>query len=170
MQDRVKRSSKQFNVQSDRTHEEVDVSKPLTGHIRGKGLRKSHSLHDAVLDSHNESLLLIRACTNTDRGKELPDVDIFTSVDRSGKYGREGRLKGIEEFVVDSDPVLISIALPHYSTYLPLLPLVLFGTSSLLDKLSPAENHGQHTDADSSSCNNIDIDIKNKTQNTSDNI
>lgn len=166
----IKLSSKQFDIQSNRAHEEVNVPKSLAGHIWGKCLRKSHGLHNPVLDSHNQSLLLIRTCANADCGQELPDVDIFTSVNRTRENGRKTWFKGIKEFVVNGNPVVISIALKNQSLNLPLLPLMLFGTSRLLDKLSPAENHGQHADPDSCSGNNVDIDIENETQNTSYNI
>jgi hypothetical protein len=94
----------------------------LARHVGRKCLRKTHGLHDAILDSHNKSLLLIRACTNTDSGQELPDVDIFAGVDRTGEYGRKTRLKGVEEFVIDNDPAIISTVLSMLKHKLTIAP------------------------------------------------
>jgi len=76
----------------------------LTGHGWRKRLGKSYGLHDTVLDSHDKTLLLLRACTNADRSKKLPDIDIFTSVDCTRENGSEGRFKNIKEVVICSDP------------------------------------------------------------------
>jgi hypothetical protein len=45
-------------------------------------------------------LLLLRASTNTNGGKELPDINIFTSVDSTGEDIWQGTLENIEEAVV----------------------------------------------------------------------
>jgi len=48
--------------------------------------------------------LLLRAGTNTNSGQELPDVDIFASVDGAGEDILECRLEGIEKPVIGVNP------------------------------------------------------------------
>ena len=98
-------SCKQFDIQSYGTHEEVDVCQSLARHCGRKGFRKSNSFHDTVLDCHDESLLLLGACTNTDCSEELPDVNIFAGIDCTGEDSWKGGFKNIEESIVSGDPV-----------------------------------------------------------------
>ena len=96
---------KQVDIQSDRAHEKVDVAQTLACHGWGEGLGESDSLHDTILDCHDQSLLLLGTSTNSDRSKELPNVYIFASVDSAREDRREGGLERIEEVVVSTDPM-----------------------------------------------------------------
>jgi hypothetical protein len=49
--------------------------------------------------------LLLRARTNTNGCKELPDIDVFASVDRTWEDVGEGRLENIEKSVVGGNPI-----------------------------------------------------------------
>lgn len=72
-------SAKQFDVKTDGTHKQIDISQSLRGHLRWERLALCHSLHNSVpvllvslapniltplhsLDSYDETLLLIRTC------------------------------------------------------------------------------------------------------------
>ncbi len=77
----------------------------MARHRWGKSLRKSNCLHDTILDRHDQTLLLLRASTNTDSSEELPDVDILASIDRAREDVREGGLERVEEAIVGVDPV-----------------------------------------------------------------
>ena len=76
----------------------------MAGHSWGKRLCKRNSLHNTILDSHDKPLLLLGASAYSDRGQELPDVDIFTSIDSAGEDGGEGGLQDVEERIISVDP------------------------------------------------------------------
>lgn len=85
-------------------HEKVDVCKALARHRRWQCLSKSDCFHDAVLNSHDESLLLVGTRSNTNRGEELPYVHIFTGIDSTREDMRKSGLKCIKELVIRRDP------------------------------------------------------------------
>lgn len=70
-------------------------------------------LHNTVLDSHDESLLLFGTGTNTDCSKELPDVNILSGIDSTREDVGESRFEGIEESIVNANPVQESVNNPR---------------------------------------------------------
>lgn len=81
-------SSKQLNIETDGAHEKIDVGQTLAGHCWWQCLCKAHSLHDTVLDGHDEALLLIWTGSNADRSKELPDIHVLAGVDSTWENER----------------------------------------------------------------------------------
>ena len=97
---------KQLNIQTYRSHEEIDIRQPLARHRWWERLRQVDSLHDTVLDSHDKTLLLIWASTHADSGQELPHVDVLAAVDGAGEDVWKGMLDGVEELVVCLKPLV----------------------------------------------------------------
>ena len=69
--------TKELDIQTNGSHEQVDIAKALPAHILGQRLADSNSLHDALLHANDEPLLLIGASANTHGGEELPNVNII---------------------------------------------------------------------------------------------
>jgi hypothetical protein len=93
-------SAQQCDVKPDSLHEQVDVTKTLTGHLWGKCFALADGLHDSVpgkqvsvnadrsrvnslLYADDQSLLLLRACSSSNSCQELPNVHVISCVDRS---------------------------------------------------------------------------------------
>ena len=69
-------STKELDIQTDSSHEQVDIAEALPAHILWQGLADGNSLHHTLLDTDDKSLLLVGAGAYTHGGKELPDVDV----------------------------------------------------------------------------------------------
>ena len=50
-------------------------------------------------------MLLLRAGTDTNSGEELPDIDIFASIDGAREDIWESGLEGVKEAIISIDPV-----------------------------------------------------------------
>lgn len=92
--------AKQLNVQPDRPHEQVDMAKSCCGKFLRQSLAHVDGVHNAILDTDNEALLLLSRRTGTHRCEELPHVDILIILDRAGENVWQDRLDGVEKTVV----------------------------------------------------------------------
>jgi hypothetical protein len=92
-------STQELDIQTDGPHEQVDIAQALPAHILRQGLADGNSLHNALLDTNDKSLLLVRAGTNTHSGKELPHVDIVCCGDTGvgGEDVGQQWLDGVEQ-------------------------------------------------------------------------
>lgn len=97
--------SKQLDIKTNRSHEEIDICQALAGHSWRKSLSKGNGLHDTILDGHDKALLLFWAGSNSNGGEELPDVDIFTGVNGAREDVWKSALKDIEKVVVSVNPM-----------------------------------------------------------------
>ena len=55
--------------------------------------------HDAILDSEDKTLLLIRRGADTDRSEKLPDIDVIARIDAAWENVRQARFNNVEEGV-----------------------------------------------------------------------
>lgn len=135
------RLTEQLNVEPDSPHEQVDVAQALPVHVLWQTLADSDCLHDALLDTDDEALLLIRRSTNAHGGEELPDVDIVCGSDAGvggEDVGQQG-LDGVEKARVEVRPLA--------NVLLLLAGGLRRGSEGLLDELGAGNEHGEDGDA-----------------------
>jgi hypothetical protein len=88
---------KQFNIQTDGAHEEINAAQALGRHSGRQCLGKSDCVEDTVLDRQDQSSLLVVGCGDTHRSEELPNVNILSSVDATRENVRQRWLKADKE-------------------------------------------------------------------------
>lgn len=100
---------KQFNIQTNGVHKQVNRSQPGRCHGAWKGLRVGNSVENTILDSKNQALLLLRVGTDTHGSKKLPDDNILSGVDAAREDMMQGRLQDVEEEIEGLLPMSVLV-------------------------------------------------------------
>lgn len=100
---------KQFNIQTNGVHKQVDRSQPGRCHGARKGLCVGNSVENTILDSKNQALLLLRVGTDTHGSKKLPDDNILSGVDAAREDMMQSRLQDVEEEVEGLLPMSVLV-------------------------------------------------------------
>lgn len=98
----------QSDIQADRAHEQVDAAETLASHCGRQSFGEGDCVVDPIFYGEDEAGLLVVGCGDAHCGEELPDVDVFASIDVAGEDRGEGEFESVEEGFKGAVPGYVS--------------------------------------------------------------